>query len=428
MAKPSNELATQLSRRWVWKDETNTLEPVSNNQGSIDKGLLTAARAKKGKGLGITFQDLSKKNDRATPSVLSKNYGGVGGGSRRGQALLTVQRTSNFKGTSPRPSLKTGTEHATVTLDDVKSVALDSIPDMDILPSAFQGCYSSEQFDEFLLAVLNYFNAFLDKMELENKPKPMACEPSLEERKNLAMAQTKQEAAQKLLSQSYCTLVLGLGLQDKHHLACGKSRSSNTNQDREMYETLYTFAAQVTHIAFKRQHLTIIQKELGRMFRSDTFNPAGRPKDIEEVYAIDRLKDNSKAPLTPAEYRRLKPKRPAIKSIVNQRSPVLVSLLPTSQESSPWYLDRTRALPVSADELPHDEDKLNSRLQTKVGIIGEPMAGFNPLTLVPFGEGQEDNGHESESRRDSIAREPGTVPVQGGAMSGDELPDAKEEV
>ena len=72
---------------------------------------------------------------------MSKNYGGVGGGSRRGQAQLSIQRTSNFKGTSPRPSLKTSAEHASVTLDDVKSVALDSMPDMVVLPPAFQGCY-----------------------------------------------------------------------------------------------------------------------------------------------------------------------------------------------------------------------------------------------------------------------------------------------
>lgn len=31
----------------------------------------------------------------------------------------------------------------------------------------------------------------------------------------------------------------------------------------------------------------------------------------------------------------------------SQRSPVLVSLLPTSQEASPWFLDRTKALPLS---------------------------------------------------------------------------------
>lgn len=34
-------------------------------------------------------------------------------------------------------------------------------------------------------------------------------------------------------------------------------------------------------------------------------------------------------------------------SVYSQRSPVLVSLLPTSQEASPWFLDRTKALPLS---------------------------------------------------------------------------------
>jgi len=34
--------------------------------------------------------------------------------------------------------------------------------------------FSSEQFDEFQLAILNYFDAFFEKMAIENKPKPMA--------------------------------------------------------------------------------------------------------------------------------------------------------------------------------------------------------------------------------------------------------------
>ena len=69
---------------------------------------------------------------------MSKNYGAVGTTSRRGQAYLLLQRAGNVKGSSPRPSIK---EHDTVTLDDVKSVALDSMPDVDMLPSAFQECY-----------------------------------------------------------------------------------------------------------------------------------------------------------------------------------------------------------------------------------------------------------------------------------------------
>lgn len=425
---------SQLSRRWIWKDDTNTLEPVSTVPGSFDKGVnfhLAANKSKRSKGgLGIHFQDLNKKNDRGTPSVMSKNYGATGATSRRGQAYLLVQRAGNMKGSSPRPSVKpaVANEHATVTLDDVKSVALDSMPDVDLLPPAFQECYSSEQFDEFQLAILNYFDAFFERMAIENKPKPMAVEPSLAERKALATAVSKQESAQRLLGQCYCTLVLGLGLEEKHHMGCGRQRSSYTSRDRELYEALYPFSAYVTHIAFRRQHLDLIQKELGRLFRSDTFNPAGRPQAVEEVYAMDRLKDSTKQPLTPAEYRRLKPKRPPIKSIINQRSPVLVSLLPTSQEASPWFLDRTKALPLSENEIPHEEEKLGLILQPKVGIIGEPMSGFNPLTLAPFGEEhEEETGDEAVSRRSSIPGEAPVTPSQGATSDVEEGESAEQE-
>ncbi|RMX40903.1 hypothetical protein pdam_00012038 [Pocillopora damicornis] len=437
---------SQLSRRWIWKDDTNTLEPVSTVPGSFDKGVnfhLAANKSKRSKGgLGIHFQDLNKKNDRqgkakndrnqykGTPSVMSKNYGATGATSRRGQAYLLVQRAGNMKGSSPRPSVKpaAANEHATVTLDDVKSVALDSMPDVDLLPPAFQECYSSEQFDEFQLAILNYFDAFFERMAIENKPKPMAVEPSLAERKALATAVSKQESAQRLLGQCYCTLVLGLGLEDKHHMGCGRQRSSYTSRDRELYEALYPFSAFVTYVAFRRQHLDLIQKELGRLFRSDTFNPAGRPQAVEEVYAMDRLKDSTKQPLTPAEYRRLKPKRPPIKSIINQRSPVLVSLLPTSQEASPWFLDRTKALPLSENEIPHEEEKLGLILQPKVGIIGEPMSGFNPLTLAPFGEEhEEETGDEAGSRRSSIPGEAPVTPNQGATSDVEEGESAEQE-
>lgn len=432
MAQPDDlHKPSTLSRRWVWKDETNTLEAVSTVPGSIDKGTnfhLAANKSKRSKGgLGIHFQDLNKKNDRGTPSVMSRNYGATGASSRRGHAYLMFQRAGNMKGSSPRPSVKAAgaNEHATVSLDDVKSVALDSMPDVDVLPPE---CYSSQQFDEFQLAILNYFDAFFERMAIENKPKPMAVEPSLAEKKALATAVAKQEASQRLLGQCYCTLVLGLGLEDKHHLGCGRQRSSDTSRDREMYEALYTFASYVTYITFRRQHLDLIQRELGRMFRSDTFNPAGRPKAVEEVYAMDRLKDNTKQPLTPAEYRRLKPKRPPIKCIINQRSPVLVSLLPTSQEASPWFLDRTKALPLSENDIPHEDDKLELHLQTKVGIIGEPMSGFNPLTLAPFGEEQEEEtGDEDESRRNSVPGDAPVTPNQAASSAVEEADSAEQE-
>ncbi|XP_031554611.1 protein phosphatase 1 regulatory subunit 36-like [Actinia tenebrosa] len=425
MAHTDNLYGNQgLSRRWVWKEETNTLEAVITNPNLVERPgnfSTSAAKSKRNKGqLGIHFQsDYSKKNDRGTPSVMSRNVGVAGVGSRRGQAYLLGQRTGNMKGSSPRPSIKAGTsEHLSITLDDVKSVAFDSLPDVDSLPEVFQSACSTEQFDEFLLAVLNYFDAFFERLAIENKPKPMAVEPSLAEMKALATAIAKEEAAQKLLSKSYCVMVLGLGLEDQHHMACGRSRVSSTAKDGHLYEFLYRFSSYVTYITFRRQHLDLIHKELGRMFRSETFNPAGRPKEIKEVYAMDRLRDSNKKPLTPAEYRRLKPRRPAIKSIINQRSPVLVSLFPSSKEASPWFLDRTKAIPVSADELPNDDDKESLVLKAKVGIIGEAMSGFNPLTLAPFGEEEhdetgDDEDETGEGRRKSLAGDDTSIPPQG---------------
>ena len=91
---------------------------------------------------------------RGTPSVMSKNIGAVAAASRRGQAYLMVQR-GDLKGSSPRPSLKAGAaEHASVTLDDVKSVALDSMPDVELLPPSFQGCYRFDVSSKFTCDVL----------------------------------------------------------------------------------------------------------------------------------------------------------------------------------------------------------------------------------------------------------------------------------
>ena len=83
---------------------------------------------------------------RGTPSAMSKNIGAAAASRRRG---------GDLKGSSPRPSMRGGgTEHTSVTLDDVKSVALDSMPDVDLLPAAFQGCYRLDIQVQFLKAQL----------------------------------------------------------------------------------------------------------------------------------------------------------------------------------------------------------------------------------------------------------------------------------
>ena len=47
-------------------------------------------------------------------------------------------------------------------------------------------------------------------------------EPSLAEKKFYADLCEKLEGAQKLLGQAYCVLVLGIGMEYHHHMACGQ--------------------------------------------------------------------------------------------------------------------------------------------------------------------------------------------------------------
>nr|KAG5704213.1 hypothetical protein BaRGS_012501 [Batillaria attramentaria] len=159
----------------------------------------------------------------------------------------------------------------------------------------------AEQFDYFLVHLLSYFSCFFDKINQDTKKNPMYIELSLSEKKAYANVLQRMEVAQKLLGQSYCILVLGLGLDKLHHMECGTHSTHS--------------APLVVWITFRRKEFEVVKKEIGRMLRSDTFNPAIRVKyapedskdepkekkgdDKKEVYSLDKL--------SPAEYRRLHP-------------------------------------------------------------------------------------------------------------------------
>jgi len=47
-------------------------------------------------------------------------------------------------------------------------------------------------------------------------------EPGQSERKAYADSFARVEVARKKLGRSYCHLILGLGLEDAHHMGCGR--------------------------------------------------------------------------------------------------------------------------------------------------------------------------------------------------------------
>ena len=367
-----------LNEQWIWKDETNSLELISNVSG------LSSTNQSKKSIKPLTGHGHEKRNDRIPSHALNKRCG----------VKLQGPPSTAVRGSSAKPSVRNGlatntAEHDTVTMNDVKSVAKNNCLNKKTQDSAlFMELYfCSDQLDDFLWAALNYFDAFFERKLLEEKPKPMAVQPSVAEKKAIALVLSKEDEAKKALAQCYGVLVLGLDLEGVHHMHCGRKRNSATQRDRDLYENLYNFVANVTWITFRRPSLDVIEKELGRLLRSDTFNPAIRPKHIQEIYGKDRLKrDSVKEPLTPAEYRRLQPKRPAIKSILNQRSPVISALIPTSVEAAKQCKTRQEVNSLVAMDCKHTVEFPKS-----VGIIGEPLSGFIAETLVPLGQdGQEE--------------------------------------
>ncbi|XP_033127774.1 protein phosphatase 1 regulatory subunit 36-like isoform X2 [Anneissia japonica] len=379
---------------WYWKDETQTLEFQANISHSINEKDRKSRRSK-----NITFADAGKK-DRATPVKIEKGQGAGGRGHR---------------GLTNKSSVKGGAKETTVTLERIKDVTLACLNEVNFSTELFEmSLLSLEQFDGFLLGLLNYFASFFDKIALENKPKPMTTEPSQKEKKEMASIIGRMEATQKCLAQSYCVLVLGLGLQNHHHMACGGSRVSSTYRDRLMYESLYKFCVYVVWIAFRRKDYDVIHKEVGRILRSDVFNPALRVKNAppeDDLAEQDKKLQTEidyetwkKDILTPAEHRKLKPKRPAITSIINQRSPMLVSVLPTPKEESSWLFQSHRPNTSGNMNIQDHGEKIvfGTRLSKRVGILGEHLSGFNPNTLAAVGSEHDEEHEETESRRESI--------------------------
>ncbi|XP_019374011.1 PREDICTED: protein phosphatase 1 regulatory subunit 36 isoform X2 [Gavialis gangeticus] len=321
---------------WFWKDDTNTLEFASFAPAPD-------AKEKLKKGKAIHFQEMSSKTaDRSTPTMFQELFG----------AKFPEKRLKSVEEISPRLSKRGQKEY--VTLDDVKYAALFLVQENGSYHiSSFTTIMRSRQLDEFLMALLYYLSYFLEKIALEKKPK------SLMGRK-----------------------------------------TSSSQKDREFFECFYNFCTYVAWVAFRRKHFQEIQEEIGRLLRSDVFNPALKEKRYPGVQWSTEASADQRKVLFPYD-RSVYARRPAIMSVVGQRSPVLSTLLPLPKDSAQYlfqnhYLHRGRTAPAnkSKDHL----DFTAVVFTPKVGIIGALRSKFNHHTLMPIGGMEEEEEDEEEER------------------------------
>ncbi|XP_053134058.1 protein phosphatase 1 regulatory subunit 36 isoform X2 [Hemicordylus capensis] len=288
------------------------------------------------KGKTIHFQESGSKTlDRSTPSYFRDIF-----------ALRNSIRGAEDK--SPRP-VKRG-QNELITLDDVKFAALFLADEDETfhVPS-FSIVMRCKQLDGFLMALLYYISFFLEKIALENKPKSFM----------------------------------------------GR-KISTSQKDRDFFECLYNFSSYVAFVTFKQKNLKEIQQEVGRLLRSNIFNPALRDRTTrKEVIKTDITKEAKKVKFP--YCRSADARQPAIRSVMDQRSPVLSTLLPMAKDSAQYLFQNHYLRPgkTSPSYDPEDLPELSSVVtQNKIGIIGTPRSKYNPHTLIPLGiqdEMEEDN-------------------------------------
>ncbi|KAK1805156.1 hypothetical protein P4O66_019511 [Electrophorus voltai] len=280
----------------------------------------------------------------------------------------------------------------------VPEVAVALVQEKDGLPipQCFLNMIQSRELDEFLAGLLLYLSCHLEKRALEERPKALMTEQSVMEKQVMAETSAKVELAKKHLGFCYSALVLGLGLSQQHHMVCGRTRVSSTYRDRHLYEDLKG-----------------IQAEIGHLFRSDLFNPALRAQGKEPEGEQEELQttqkegqSETKGPRQAVLNNRKSQRGPALSSIVTQRSPIMVSLLPSPREKAP-HLFQTffshKQQPATLSDSEALMEELRQQLASlNFGILGKPLSQFSYTTLVPHGDKNEveEEGDEDSSGDD----------------------------
>ncbi|XP_051246468.1 protein phosphatase 1 regulatory subunit 36 [Dicentrarchus labrax] len=384
--------------RWVWDEEARTVEFVSS--GPTEEGVLTKRRQ-----TNVNFNDLHQRAEWLAEICTLNQRGRQSTRKSLSPAHLNAYRASVMK----RPG-----DH--VTTDDVKQVAVSLLQENYSLPIPF--CFlkvlKSKELDEVLTALLLYLTCFFEHKSLENKPKPLMAVDILTEHRMMAKALAKKEIAQKKLAVCYFSLIMDLEIEQHQHTPCYKGRMSPNSTEWLLHACLYSFFCCVAWVTFGRKDLRDIQEEVGRLFYSDTFTTAVKNRtDGDSGMTFATVNGSVKTgEADPKETgcngpfrHRTSQRRPALSSIVNQRSPLMVSLLPSPKERSPHLFLGSRARRQSALQAKHCDTKalaeeLNQQLASvSFGILGKPLSQFSCSTLIPYGEqkSNRDDDHEPGS-------------------------------
>uniref|UniRef100_A0A9J7XIP5 Protein phosphatase 1 regulatory subunit 36 n=1 Tax=Cyprinus carpio carpio TaxID=630221 RepID=A0A9J7XIP5_CYPCA len=271
-------------------------------------------------------------------------------------------------------AFKTSIKHSQmdcVTIQDVKLAAVCLLHKNDRfpIPPRFLSMLKSKELDELLANLLLYFSCYFEKRALEEKP----------------------------------SFVIAIRM----------SLNASIDRDMQLNECLLSFYSYAAWVTFERRGLKGIRMEIGRLFGSNMFNPAlneskkGSKDQESSQKSQSKVLNSRQTSLSNWKSNRL----PPMNKIITQRSPLMVSLLPTPQEKAPHLFERFRGPKVPSTEDCDSEavmEELKEQLKEQLkslsfGILGKPLSQFSSETLKPQEgpseeetENEEDEGSNSE--------------------------------
>ncbi|XP_078124029.1 protein phosphatase 1 regulatory subunit 36 [Sander vitreus] len=405
---------------WVWSDETRTVEFVSSSP--TEEGVLRKRRQ-----TNVNFNDLQQRSEWLAEICTLNSRGRQRIRKSLSPAHLNAYRASVMKRRGDR-----------INIDDVKQVAVSLLQENYSLPIPF--CFlavlKSKELDEVLTTLLLYLSCFFEHKCLENTPKSLMVVDIITEHNIMAEALAKKEMAQKKLAVCYFSLIMDLEMQQHQHTSFHKGWISSNNTEWLLHACLYSFFCYVAWVTFGRKDLRDIQEEVGRLLYSDTFNTAVRNRtDGDSGMIFTTVNGSVKTGEADPKVmgcngtfkHRTSQRSPALSSILNQRSPLMVSLLPSPKERSPHLFLSSRAGRPSPLQAEHCDTKalteeLNQQLASvSFGILGKPLRQFSHSTLIPYGEQKnkrhEDDDHEPGSDVNTNSEDNRGIHVRGSRSS-----------
>ncbi|XP_041665939.1 protein phosphatase 1 regulatory subunit 36 isoform X2 [Cheilinus undulatus] len=388
--------------RWVWNDEEKTVEFVSSCPA--EEGV-----SRERKKTNVSFREFQLRSEWLADICTLNHRGRHSTKKSLSHVHLNAYRSSMIK-----------RQGGHVTIDDVKQVAVSLLQENYTLPIplCFLALLKRKELDEVLTALLLYLCCFFEHKSLESKANPLMVD-IITEHQRQAKALTKKEIAQKNLAVGYFSLIMDPEVDRHQRISYRKGRLSSNSTEWLLHACLYSFFCYVAWVTFSRKYLKDIQEEVGRLFYSDAFNMAVRNRadgDPEMTSSnVDGSMKTGEADPKETGYNqkfrhRSFQKRPSLSAIVNQRSPLMVSLLPSPKELSPHLFLGSRARKQSPLPAEHCDPKaLTEEIHQQLadvsfGILGKPMCHFSHSTLIPLGENQNSSDEEEDHEPDSNSK------------------------